>query len=113
MPRMPRFSPTERFRRRFDETEPYTKYTALAKRQQKGGFSSSLHGHFGRQRGLPDAHQTRKAILLFTAIDPPAALLVLARDSDTDPNRRRGFDQAWRQHGKPTNVCARADEPGG
>ena len=87
-----------------DENEQYSPRALLRSRVPAGGFGRSLHGHFDGQPGLPDARQTLLAILLFKELAADAVLLVLARDGDSDPDRRGGFLQGWQKGGEPVRA---------
>lgn len=55
-------------------------------------FHPNVHGHFGGEPGAADADAARRAIQLVRQIDPDVILLV--RDADNQPERRRGLEQA-------------------
>ncbi|MEX1366540.1 MAG: hypothetical protein AB1Z98_25675 [Nannocystaceae bacterium] len=51
------------------------------------------HGHFSGEPGAPDAQAARRALILFHKLGMPDAV-VLVRDADAQPQRRRGLSQA-------------------
>jgi hypothetical protein len=52
------------------------------------------HGHFGGEPGALEAAAARKALLLLARSAHPPDAVVLARDTDGKPERRRGLEQA-------------------
>lgn len=63
-----------------------------------------LHGRYQGESTLADSRQTRLAIRGFKVADPAAQLLGIARDSDGDGERRKGFREAWEVRGSPPDV---------
>lgn len=53
-----------------------------------------LHGKFGQESGELDAKAARRALLVIEKQRPDAAAVLLIRDSDGKPERRRGLEQA-------------------
>jgi len=79
--------------RGLDPKNAYLEWTAAArlsrtKRIPIGGFSGGP--------AAPDAHAARKALWLLHDSEHPPDAIVLLRDSDGDPHRRRGLEQARR-----------------
>ncbi|MCA9686529.1 MAG: hypothetical protein KC457_30455 [Myxococcales bacterium] len=52
------------------------------------------HGHFDGKPGAHDALAARKILQLFSRLDIGPAAVVFLRDSDNDPDRRVGLEQA-------------------
>ncbi len=59
-------------------------------------------GHFLGEPGDPDALMARKSILLLSSMKPRPDVLVVIRDTDNQPERKDGLDQARSEyHGRP------------
>jgi len=52
------------------------------------------HGHFNGEPGFPDAAAARRAIDYLLATQPQLDAVVLIRDRDDQPDRRKGLEQA-------------------
>ena len=63
-----------------------------------------LHGHFNGEPGLPDAAVARRAIRLVQLAAPEARAVVLLRDSDNDPRRLLGLEQARQTSRLPLTI---------
>jgi hypothetical protein len=61
-------------------------------RDQARALGIKLHGHFGGEPGAPDAFVAREALAVFVTLRPAAVVLI--RDTDNQPERRRGLEQA-------------------
>ncbi|ATB44995.1 hypothetical protein [Corallococcus macrosporus] len=70
-----------------------------------------IFGRFGGESGKPDALMTRQALLLFASLDSRPDAVVLVRDSDGDPSRRDGLEQARSTHAWPFKVVIALAEP--
>lgn len=68
-------------------------------------------GHFGGEAGRPDALITRQVLLLFASLERPPDAVVLVRDSDGDPLRRVGLEQAKTTRPWPFEVVIALAEP--
>ncbi|WIG94606.1 hypothetical protein [Myxococcus sp. SDU36] len=68
-------------------------------------------GHFGGAAGRPDALITRQVLLLFASLERPPDAVVLVRDSDGDPSRRDGLEQARTSRAWPFEVVIALAEP--
>jgi hypothetical protein len=71
----------------------------------------SIFGHFGGEAGRPDAFIARQALLLFASLDSQPDAVVLVRDSDGDPTRREGLEQARSTFPWPFKVVIALAEP--
>jgi hypothetical protein len=56
-----------------------------------------VRGHFDGEPGLPDAAAARRAILFLLKEAPDLNAIVLIRDQDDEPDRRKGLEQARSQ----------------
>lgn len=70
-----------------------------------------IFGLFGGQSGRPDAIAARWALLLFASIERKPDAVVLVRDSDGDPTRRDGLEQARSAYPWPFKVVIALAEP--
>jgi hypothetical protein len=52
------------------------------------------HGHFDGKPGAPDARVARLALLVLYSATPPPLAVLLIRDTDNQPERRTGLEQA-------------------
>ncbi|HSP78513.1 MAG TPA: hypothetical protein VLQ93_08300, partial [Myxococcaceae bacterium] len=93
-----------------ESEQPLQKWTevkaALARKGVKGIF-----GHFGGRPGQPDAYMARLALLLMADASPPPDAVLLIRDSDGDPRRREGLEQARDDRHWPFPVIIGLAEP--
>ncbi|MCP3136320.1 hypothetical protein [Pyxidicoccus xibeiensis] len=71
----------------------------------------SLFGFFGGESGRPDAFIARQALLLFASLERRPDAVLLVRDSDGDPTRREGLEQARSTHPWPFQVVIALAEP--
>ena len=96
-----------------EDHESFTPLSSLSTKNKRtpGGFNQGLHGRFPGESTLADSRQTRLAILRFKMADPAAQLLVIARDSDGDGDRRKGFREACEVRGSPPDVVLALMEP--
>ncbi|MFP2927399.1 hypothetical protein ACLESO_19810 [Pyxidicoccus sp. 3LG] len=70
-----------------------------------------LFGRFGGESGRPDAFIARQALLLFASLARKPDAVVLVRDSDGDPTRRKGLEQARSAYSWPFRVVIALAEP--
>jgi hypothetical protein len=90
--------------------EPFLKWASVHGEVSRTGLKG-FYGHFQGGPGAPDALVARKALMLFAgALRRPAAVL-LVRDSDNDPQRRVGLEQARRDRPWPFEVIIGVAEP--
>lgn len=76
--------------------QPLT-WPAIARRARDSGIRA--HGHFDGEPGAPDAVAARRAMHYLMAVWPePVRVVVLIRDSDRQPQRRAGLQQAIKAH---------------
>ncbi|NOK09999.1 hypothetical protein HNS30_13270 [Corallococcus exercitus] len=73
--------------------EPFLRWASVKDEADKAGLKG-LFGHFGNKPGEPDALVARRALMLFMKADKAPDAVMLIRDSDADPRRRIGLEQA-------------------
>ena len=71
-------------------------WTGIKKLAPEAGIR--VHGHFDGEPALPDAAAARRAIFYLREKFPDLTAIVLMRDQDDKPERRRGLDQARKGH---------------
>lgn len=83
--------------RRFRGIEPGSGVTYWKKvRTLAEAHGVHKHGHFSGEPSAPDAQAARRALLLFSKLGMPNAV-VLLRDADDQPERRDGLEQARKE----------------
>ncbi len=88
----------------------YFRWGSVKERADELGIR--VHGHFDDDEpGAPDAHQARRALHILARRRRLPAAVVLMRDSDDDPGRRRGLEQARKQGAWPFPVLLAVAHP--
>jgi hypothetical protein len=67
-----------------------------------------LHGKFGSE---PELHMWREVLYLFAVAQPRPVAVVLCRDMDADPERRKGMQAAREREDWPFRVVIAAADP--
>jgi hypothetical protein len=70
-----------------------------------------IYGSFGGEPGALDAQMHRAILLLFAEEDEVPAAVVVARDTDGEEDRRRGFEQAKTERNWPFQVIGALADP--
>ncbi|WP_244227242.1 hypothetical protein [Corallococcus aberystwythensis] len=90
--------------------ESFLRWASVRSEADKAGLKG-LFGHFGSKPGEPDALVARRALMLFMKADKAPDAVVLIRDSDADPRRRLGLEQARDDGRWPFQVVIGVAEP--
>jgi hypothetical protein len=93
-----------------DSEQPLQKWTEVKAELARKGVKG-IFGHFGGEPGAPDALTARRALLLMASSSRPPEAVLLIRDSDGDPRRRRGLEQARDDRRWPFQVVIGLAEP--
>ena len=88
--------------RGIDVGDEFVQWRAVLSAARNRGLRA--HGHFGDHPGEPDAFTARLALRLFASLDPVPAAVLLVRDADDQPERRRGLEQARKSGQWPFRV---------
>jgi hypothetical protein len=72
--------------------EPFLKWASVRSEVQQLGLR--LFGKFNGEPGAPDALAGRRALVLLATSERPLDAVLLVRDSDGEPERRKGLEQA-------------------
>ncbi|WP_244224632.1 hypothetical protein [Corallococcus sicarius] len=90
--------------------EAFLRWASVKDEADKAGLKG-LFGHFGGRPGEPDALVARRALMLFMTADKVPDAVMLIRDSDGDPRRRIGLEQARDNSAWPFHVVIGVAEP--
>ncbi|RKI39445.1 hypothetical protein D7Y27_21995 [Corallococcus sp. AB004] len=91
--------------------DSFLRWGSVGKEVERAGFKHVVYGHFSDEPGAHDALAARKALLLFAALDRQPDAVLLVRDSDNDPDRRKGLEQARMAKPWPFPVIIGVAEP--
>ncbi len=78
------------------------KWTSVKNLARETGIKA--HGHFDGHPGEPDAAAARRAILYLKAVFSGLNAILLIRDQDNQPERRKGLEQARGETFGPTAI---------
>ncbi|NOK17699.1 hypothetical protein HMI50_11775 [Corallococcus carmarthensis] len=92
-------------------TASFLRWDDVGDEAARAGFKHVVFGHFSGEPGAHDAFAARKAMLLFAALDRQPDAVLLVRDADKDPDRRKGLEQARADKPWPFEVVIGVAEP--
>ncbi|WP_395853967.1 hypothetical protein [Cystobacter fuscus] len=90
--------------------EPFLRWASVRDEFQSTGIKG-IFGGFGGQPGALDAHAARRALLLLASSKHLPDAVLLVRDSDGNPERRTGLEQARDARKWPFPVVIGLAEP--